>query len=75
MNPFDWDDAIQMSRIRSEKFPTYERSAMRVFSSVQEDDEPAILQRVEEEIKNKGLPDFHKCRLMTVIVGRLGKFY
>lgn len=74
MTEQDWEDAMDLSRVRSERFPDYERKAVKVFKMVDEDDEPAILETVQEAIKNKKVDPFHRARLLMVVVAKIGMY-
>lgn len=68
----DWELAIQMSRMRTERFTDYEKKAVKVFKLVQEDEENDILKFLEHYVKEQKVDDFHRARLIMVILSRLG---
>lgn len=74
MTEQDWGDAIELSRMRSQDFPALEQRAMHVFRLVSEEEEAEIIVRVQEKMRGRDIPEFHKCRLMMVLVSRIGMF-
>lgn len=72
MKEEDWDLARQLSRVRNERFPMYERKAVQVFKLVEEDEEGEILQFVQEFVKDQEIDDFHRARLLMVIISKIG---